>query len=441
MRIRCSRWQIAFGVSVLTATVLWLTIAALSPGYIGDIYQYKLWTKWITEQGATNAYAEENLKILYPPVNLYLLAGIGNLYRTWVDPSFDWSMANASQLLTWLIKLPAVIFHLVTGAVVFVLVQRRHGERLAWVAGTALLFDPAALFDVAHWGQPDPVHALFGLLSVGALAANRNSWAGFAIGLAAITKPQSWILLPLIWVIALRNGGLLGLARSALGAMAAVIVGLTPFIAHGSLSQLMLLGEHMNSRAATNAISANAHNLWWLPTLASGRFIDDLETIVGPVPYRWVAVGLVGLMLLACIALVMRPRPADLFLVTALLCAGWFFFTPRAHENHSFFLLPFLAVAWPAQPRLFGLYLLASLALLANLALEDPLIVGQVSQAGLTGAARPSWFVVLTVLNVGMFAVLVAGLTKASGLFSRVWSCIPDFRKPDKRPAPLVRES
>ena len=442
MSLSQSRWSAAFLLSVLGAMVLLLTIAALTPGYLGDIYQYKLWTKWVTEQGVANMYAADDLAILYPPINLYLWAGVGHFWAAWLDPSFDIERAQASQLLTWLIKLPTILFHLMIGVVVFLLVRRRHGERLAWAAGTIVLLDPALVYGVAHWGQPDSEHSLFSLLSVAALSANRWIPAGAAIALAGLAKPQSWILVPFIVAVAWKNGGRVGVVRCGLGGVAALLVGLAPFLLGGTTVQLARLSEYVSARVSSQSISANAHNIWWLPTLARGQFINDLEPVIGSIPFRWLAVGLVGLVLLACLArLTTKGDRPDLYLLTATLCAGWFFFTPRAHENHSFFVLPFLAVAWPARPKLLVLYALASLALLLNLALEDPLIVGPISQAGFTGAARPNWFVLLTLLNVAVFAVLVAGLMKASGLFRLVWTSIADFRKRVQRPDPVVGES
>jgi hypothetical protein len=405
------RWTLWLGLSVLGALVLWLAVAALSPGYVADIESRKTRAKWVTEEGIQDAY---RMRIDYPPGNLYLFAAVGHTYQALVDPTFDRRRAAASQLLTWLIKLPPTLFHLATGLAVYLLVRRRADERLAWIAATVLLFDPAALFDVAHQGQYDPVHTFFSLLAVAGLASGRFAPAGAAIGLAALTKPQSWILLPLVAAVAWRQAGLRGLTHCGLGGLAALVLGLLPFIVHNRLSHLSRLWEYMNTNSTANhVISANAHNLWWLPSLAENRWIDDWERL-GPLSFRTLGVALVLLVLAACLARLWRgsPRP-DLYLLAAALGCGWFLFTPRAHEYHAFFVLPFLAVAWPTQPRLLALYALASASLLANLMLHDPLVVGELAALPDPANPFPAWYAALTLLNVISFAALLAGLALA----------------------------
>src|SRR2546425_1120512 len=149
------RWTRAFAGSVLAALVLWLIIAALSPGYRIDVESNKIRTWWITWQGIENVYSNPLNQVDHPPLTLYVYDLVGHLYQALVDPSFAINRAMKSQLLTWLIKLPAVLFHLATAAVVFVLVRRFASERRAWLAGTILLFDPAALMNIAHRGTFD----------------------------------------------------------------------------------------------------------------------------------------------------------------------------------------------------------------------------------------------------------------------------------------------
>src|SRR5262249_18856400 len=153
----------------------------------------------------------------HPPLTLYVYDLVGHLYQSLVDPSFAINRAMKSQLLTWLIKLPAVLFQLATAAVVFVLVRRFASERRAWLAGTILLFDPAALMNTGHRGTFDSLHPLCSLLALAALGTGHYGWAGGALALAALSKPQSWILIPLVAAAAWRYGAIRGLLRCFLG--------------------------------------------------------------------------------------------------------------------------------------------------------------------------------------------------------------------------------
>jgi hypothetical protein len=116
---------------------------------------------------------------------------------------------------------------------------------------------------------------------------------------------------------------------------------------------------------------------------------------------------------MVCVARVLRGPSPDLFLLGAALGAGWFFFTPRAHEYHAFFVLPFLAVAWPSDRRLLALYGIASLSLFMNLVLHDPLVVGWLAAPPDPAAPLPAWFAGLTLLNTALFLALFVGLMAA----------------------------
>src|SRR5687768_6109641 len=95
-----SRWTLAFGLSLFVALVVWLGIAAVSPGYVADIESRKARAKWVTEEGVEDAY---RMRIDYPPGNLYLFAIVGEVYQRFVDPRFDRGRAEESQVLTFLI--------------------------------------------------------------------------------------------------------------------------------------------------------------------------------------------------------------------------------------------------------------------------------------------------------------------------------------------------
>ena len=405
------------GLAVLCLTgaaIVWLAIAAVSPGYVADIESRKARSKWVTEEGIENAY---RMRIDYPPGNLYLFKAVGHLYQSTADSQYDRRQAAASQYLTFLLKLPPILFHFLTAFAVYAF-SRRFGDRRALLAGGILLFDPAAIWNVAHQGQYDPVHTFFAIVAVLGLASGRLWLAGLAIGLAAATKPQAWILIPLVAAYAWRLGRWTGLFRSAAAAAAAVALVLAPFAVSGRLPHLLRLPEYMNTNSTANhVISANAHNLWWLPTLLAGRWVDDSELLLGMVEYRWVGAALVVAVLAVCLRSVLKettmPQPA---LLAATLGAGWFFFTPRAHEYHAFFVLPFLALALAERISLLPIYILASLSLLANLVLHDPVALGSLASPPTPETLAPLWLVVAELANVSSFLalfVLLAARLKA----------------------------
>jgi hypothetical protein len=59
----------------------------------------------------------------------------------------------------------------------------------------------------------------------------------------------------------------------------------------------------------------------------------------------------------------------------ALGALGWFVCTTQAHENHLFFALPLLALAWPTRRSLLGVFGVLSVTVLSNMALHDQLFL------------------------------------------------------------------
>jgi Gpi18-like mannosyltransferase len=354
---------------------------------------------------------------------LYFFGAAGELYQRFVDQRFDEQPMLASQLYTFMIKLPGILFHPVVAAAIYLLV-RRFGPGIAFGVASAYALNPAVAYDVAHLGQTDPVHAAFSLIAVGALVYGSPLVAGASIALAALTKPQAWILLPIVGLGLVFWYGRRGVLLGTLGGAVASAVVLSPWVFTNRLHHVERFFEALETKSVNSqALTAQAHNLWWIPTLVEWRFINDWEPVIGPITYRMLGLGMV-LALVILVALRLRGlRPRDrLFSFIGLLTIGWFVVTVRAHENHLFMALPFLAVAWALDRRYAVVFGLVSASLLLNLALHDPLLMSNWAAGPDPGQPLPAWVVAGQVLNVMMnllaFAialVLTLGLT-ARGL-------------------------
>ena len=68
-------------------------------------------------------------------------------------------------------------------------------------------------------------------------------------------------------------------------------------------------------------------------------------------------------------------RRASLAEAAALGVLGWFTFTTQAHENHLFFALPLLSLAWPTRRSLLVPYGIISVSLFLNMFLHDQLLL------------------------------------------------------------------
>jgi Gpi18-like mannosyltransferase len=346
-------------------------------GYEGDITHYVYWTRLVTLGGIQAAYSGQwpETYAVYPPVTLYAYQVIGNLYRVFQDAAFDPELAQASLWLREAIKFVALTWHLLTALAIYALVRWRWGATAAGLAGVLYVANPAALYDVAHWGQPDGAHSLFSVLAVGLLGLGQVGAAWDTMALAALSKPQAWAILPLLAIATWRDHGSRALGGGI--AVAALVGGVVvlPFVVTGHLGELLTLPGTVGS--VMPVVSADAHNLWWL--VAAARGLDPLTTpdaarLIGPLTFRLAAVVLV-LGQFGLSYWLFWTRRASLAEAAALGALGWFVFTTQAHENHLFFALPLLALAWPGRRALLGVVGLLSVTLLLNMVLHDQLVL------------------------------------------------------------------
>jgi Gpi18-like mannosyltransferase len=58
-------------------------------------------------------------------------------------------------------------------------------------------FNPAIIYDSAIWGQVDSVYTLFFMLALMLFVSGKQMFSGVFMALAILTKPQSFVLVPL----------------------------------------------------------------------------------------------------------------------------------------------------------------------------------------------------------------------------------------------------
>ena len=374
-----SRW--IFGAA-LAVTLILGHLLRDTPGYMvhnpdgtttGDITHYVYWTRLVTLGGIQSAYSgtwPETFAV-YPPLTLLPLELVGTIYQATQDHSFDADRAQQSVWLHEAIKFTALAWHLLAGVAIYALVKNTRGA----IAASVYLLNPAALYDVAHWAQPDGAHSLFSILAVGLLDLGQvlAPWASLAA--AAMAKPQAWFLAPLLVIATFRSRGARAVVRGAIAGGAVTVLISLPFVVTGHLNDLLRLPFAVSS--VMPVVSADAHNLWWIVLQLRGQdpiFLQDSAQLAGPLTYRVVGGALVAAtMFIAC--WLYWTRRASLAEAAALGVLGWFSFTTQAHENHLFFALPLISLAWPERKTLLIPFGVISLTLFLNMFLHDQLLL------------------------------------------------------------------
>jgi dolichyl-phosphate-mannose-protein mannosyltransferase len=313
--------------------------------------------------------------VIYPPVFVYVYDLVGLAYKQVEDPRLDTERMKSSRTLTAAIKGVSVAAHLALGAALFFLLRQLHSEKWAAIASSAYLLNPAVIFDTAHWGAPDGFHSLgvVAAYGLGELGIWAPSWV--AMVLAAASKPQAWILMPMFGFHQMHLGGL---RRMVAGSTIALLTGLVlilPFLVSQRLTELLTLPSAIANYMPF--VSANAHNLWWL--IANGQPIVHHESWIGPITYQQIALALVFTLTLAVIYQSRRADHGRIFMLAAYQAFAWYCLATQLHENHSFMVLPLLALAVPFDRWAWAPLTTVSMTLLLNMMLHDAWVASLLS--------------------------------------------------------------
>ncbi len=389
-------------------------------GWARDGYWFVTWMRTAVEHGVS--HVSEFVWCDYPPGYLYVLKGTGLL---WIALTGQPLPADGTLAARFLVKLGPALLDLATAWVLYRLAVTRVQRGTALLVLAAYAYNPAMVFDSSVWGQVDSAVSLLVLVAAWAICARRFAVGWVIVAVAVLVKLQAVVLIPVFAVVTLRLGGMRALLAAARGAAGAALVLLFPFFTAGRMAPL--IETMLGASGRYPYVSMNAHNVWWLvggersPTLSDAMRLGN-----GLLTYHTVGTGMLGIATLlilwrlwpqlrAAPAGVQGPRskvqsdplPA-LLEAGALQALAFYLFPTQMHERYVVPLLVFLAALCIWRPRLWWVYGVASLAVLASLA--STLHANYPQGIGGYGAFLPAnridtW--VLSVLFIALFFVLL----------------------------------
>ncbi len=353
---------------LLAATALLTGYFLFSQVYnLGDIIYYFHWSASVHDNGLWNIYKYDP-KLDYPPLVVYVLW----FYNLIVYP-FGWQ----ESVLAW--RVFASLLFLAVVYVVFLQVggQKFTIRKLKTTPQPLLVlvaFNAALFYNSTVWGQSDMLAVLalviafylvtgsqrtedgrrkmengcqgtgnfrFSIFdfrfSVKHLSPQPSLLAGIAIGLAAISKPQAWFVVPLlVWILLQQAGwrrGVIGLATGAGVAftMAAIAFGLDFGAVARYFGQAQFAGEYKNENPA-------AYNLNYLILGAKEAAPPGWLSLLG--------FGLVGLTLLAILYNNLNKDKSltSYGLAAGLMVVACFSFLIKMKERYLIYGIPFLGI-------------------------------------------------------------------------------------------------
>ncbi|MBV8600364.1 MAG: hypothetical protein JO359_02245, partial [Candidatus Eremiobacteraeota bacterium] len=201
-------------VGVLVAGLVLRMLFIGADGYRNDVSSFMSWTMTIASNPLPDFYAKAGFAD-YPPGYLLVLWVVGKIYLLLPHAPNDWG------LLKYLVKLPACLFDLLDGWLIFAIVRRFASEAWATSAAALYVLNPASIYVSAYWGQVDSVPAGFMLAAVALVVYASDAkrlpaqtrWlvvcAWLAIAYAILIKPPSVMiaLLMLAWPFATGDPG------------------------------------------------------------------------------------------------------------------------------------------------------------------------------------------------------------------------------------------
>jgi len=320
-------------------------------GYATDLGTYKAWAIRLADRGPADFYAP-NYFCDYPPGYLYVLWLLGSVYE-------GLKISTAGALSTVLVKLPSLLADLLSSWLLFVLLRPRIGLRLAWIIVLAYTLNPAVIFNSAIWGQTDSFFTLELFLGVLLLLERRIAFGWGLLMIAALTKPQALVFLPLL---ASWGGNWDRPERPVLAAASGIAVAallMLPFTEPFALVEL-----YRKTAAYYAETSVNAFNVM---ALLGGFRQSDSGMLLFMSYQRW-ALVLVLAFFAYLAGLIVRRRDAEMYLYLCfLLPFGFFMLSTRMHERYLFPCLLFLTLLLPRRPRLWALFGGLTCTYLANL--------------------------------------------------------------------------
>lgn len=359
---------------------------AVTPGYLADMQDHLLWSYKVTHYGlgATYVTTDGLWNPNYPPVSIYAFQALGKVYQRLFAPDFLYPGVASDPALRaettnlallgdpihrTLLRMPAILADLATGALVFALVRRKASAGRSFVIAATVWFNPVAIYNSSAWGQIDALTTVFAVLAVALAEMEHAGWAFFALAVSGLTKPQGFVFGPLLLLRTIQRQGWQGLWRATLGGVAGVILVMAPMVIAGAFpSMIARFGDWIGDYPQ---LSMNGHNLWWLIKVGNVSAEDTLPAL-GSLRYRAVSLLLFALAYALVLAGTLRRPDRSLWPAAAYVALAFFFLPTEVHENYGFAALPMLAVAMGTEIRLAVPYAVLTLTMVANYALHDP---------------------------------------------------------------------
>jgi dolichyl-phosphate-mannose-protein mannosyltransferase len=373
-----------FQYAALAFVCYWMLNMSSQMGFSYDINTFWAWAIRLRDVGYKNFY-QPGYFADYLPSYLYVLSVVAKLG--------DWlSIAHDSPFGIRWIKLPAIFAHLALSWLVMKhWAQWNRKDAALFSVGGILslvyLLSPAHVYNAAIYGQVDTVFALGTSLLIWSMLDRRPALAGLCLGIMLGFKPQTVFILPLYFLLVIRNGwrpNSKDFIQHLVTCLFSLIFLFTPFWYANPTGAIQ---HYISNFGSYPYYSVNAMNLYALLGL---NWIDMSHVQVfgifsGMEILLIESIALTGLILYWAGG-IRRLKTIDeesALLIGAAFVAAVFFFAPQMHERYLFPLMGIMPFLFLRSRQLFFAFIIASLTICLNQIQAMDQFFG--SKAGMTG--------------------------------------------------------
>ncbi len=317
---------------IVVVFILRLFLSWLPPMEI-DHTAWRAWSARMVELGPTKFYSPEAFTA-NPPGWLYVFWLLGEI-KTSLFPRLSFFSSGYDFML----KLPNNLADLAAGGLIYLIIKKKKGDKLAKLGFLLYTLNPAIWFNSSVFGQFDGSAAFFGLLAVYLLLEKKKIFlAALAFALAWAIKPQAIALAPAL--------GLITGFKGVFVFIVATLLLYWPFFPHNPFAGVIYVFQQMaNLYSCTTCFTFNFWGLF-------GNWRSDMVLFLGlPFLYWGIILFSLSLFLIFCL------KRANPYLFIALSILSFNMLMTRMHERY---VLPFFAFFLKSK-RLLMVYIFFSL--------------------------------------------------------------------------------
>ncbi len=348
--------ELTLGLIFLVAFLVRIFISGSVLGHTTDMGCFSHWSEQIFTQGLSGFYSG-NIICDYPPLYIYFL-WIVEFFRSMLNLMF----VSPEHLI--LLKLPSVIFDLLTAALVYKIAKKRLSYRGAILSLMLIAFSPVFIFNSSAWGQVDSIFTFFIALTAYYIIEDKLHFATLSYVLAVLLKPQAFIFAPILIYGYIRSKDWKKVLLSLTYGLMLFVGAVLPFaIYEGPLWIFDLYFGTMGQYAFS---TFNAYNIYAL----LGQNIASHSDTLFLMPYKYYGyLSIVITCIITSLAYFKKGKKDGFYFATAsFLMTMVFTFATMMHERYLFpsVLFVLLAYIYSLDKRFLYIHILQTITFLAN---------------------------------------------------------------------------